>query len=281
MLSGLTRCCYLFLFLTSAVFAQDVTAPPQEVRSFEDLVRILETENINHKANAEEKFVIVPINKGGLQAAQVIRWSMHDGVVHFIQVIPLKFKNDKLPAIESAMIRLNHGYPVPGLGMNHENNTPYFRLTVPLLPRQYLLENEVKEYFSFCVNQAINFTPTLLALSKGEIEAENVLDYQRAMIQEKLGPIGVWKKSFGGSEWIMQIQPNGETTLMRDGKIAVDSMVSVKEDKMMFDDVNGDLAVDGIGTYTFKVKGTTMTFIPVEDPGEGRKQVLSEGAWSR
>ena len=129
----------LLILLAKLAIAQDNLPLSREVTNFDELVQILERDKINHKANKEESYAIVPINKGGLQAAQVIRWAANDGVVHFIQVIPLKFEKEQIPAIESAMIRLNHSYPVPGLGMNHENNTPYFRLTVPLLPRKHLL----------------------------------------------------------------------------------------------------------------------------------------------
>lgn len=274
-------CLIVVSLFPQIIVAQDLEERPREVSSFAQLIEILNTDKINHQPNEAENYTIVPINKNGLQAAQVIRWAAHDGVVHFIQVIPIQIEAERLPAIESAMIRLNHSYPVPGLGMNHENNTPYFRLTVPLLPRGHLLENEVKEYFSFCVNQAVNFTPALLALSKGEVAAKDILQFQRTMIQRKLGPIGVWRRSFGGSDWVMQIKPNGETTLLRDGDIVVDTMAKFMGEQITFEDVTGDLAVDGIGVYTYKVQGTNITFTAVEDDAEGRKQVLSDGPWSR
>ncbi len=276
----------LACFLATPSFAQETPATtPQpgmaRVETFDDLVSILQGDKINHEANTEEEYAVIPIDKGGLKSAQVIRWAARDGVVHFIQVIPLKIPKENLAAFESAIVRMNHSFPVPGLGMNHENMTPYFRLTVPLQPRGHILENEVKEYFSFCVNQSIQFYPTLAAISKGEVPAENALTFHRERIQASLGPLGVWKREFGGSKWVLLINQKGEVTLRKDGEVAVDSLITVKDGQMTFDDLTGPLAVEEKGVYKFKVEGGTMTFTPAEDPSEGRKQVLSGGPWSR
>lgn len=272
--------------LAAPAFGQETPAiTPQpgmaRVEDFAGLVKILQGDKINHEANVKEQYAVVPINKGGLKSAQVIRWAGKDGVVHFIQVIPLKIPAENLAAFESAMVRLNHSFPVPGLGMNHDNMTPYFRLTVPLQPRGHILENEVKEYFSFCVNQSIQFYPTLAAIAKGEVPAEKALDFHRKRIQASLGPMGAWQREFGGSQWVLSINQKGEVTLLKDGAVAVDSLITVKGDQMTFDDVTGPLAVEEKGAYKFKVEGKTMTFTPVEDPSEKRKQVLSSGPWSR
>lgn len=281
MAQWVVRVSLIWFCFASVLAAQETPAGPAEVRSLEDLVAILEGDKINHDANLKEQYVVVPIEKDGLKAAQVIRWAANDGVVHFIQVIPLTFPKERIPAIESAMIRLNHSYPVPGLGLNHENNTPYFRLTVPLLPRKYLLENEVKEYFSYCVNQAINFSPTLSAIASGEVPPEKALEFQRSVIQRRLGPLGAWNRDFGGSVWILVINVNGEATLRRDGEVVVDTLVTVEGNKMTFNDVTGALAVETKGIYSFKVEGKTMSFTVVDDVAEGRKQVLGSGPWSR
>lgn len=272
---------FLFIAISWPLYAQDPGATQKRVESLEDFVEILKADKVNHQANIEDQYVVVPVNKNGLKAAQVIRWAAKDGVVHFIQVIPMKFSDDVIPAVESAMVRLNHSYPIPGLGMNHENNTPYFRLTVPLQPRNYLLDVEVKEYFSFCVNQAVNFVPTLAAVANKEIQPEQVLDYQRSVIQKMIGPLGSWKREFGGSQWSLAIKPNGETTLRRDGKVVVDTMMTLKGNEVTFKDVTGDLAVDEPGVYQFVVEGTTMTFTVVNDQADGRKQVLTSGPWMR
>ncbi len=277
---SLTILCLVLCFTSSSSMGQD--APPlKKVTSLDGLVEILKGEKIEHQANIPEQYVVIPVKRGGLNSAQVIRWAARDGFVHFIQVIPIQIPAENLSAVESAMVRINHSYPIPGLGLNHENNTTYFRFTVPILPRGYLLENEVKEYFSFSVNQAVQLLPTIAALSKGEVKAEDALEFHRSRIQQALGPLGAWRREFAGSKWVMKVNPKGEVTLEKDGKIMVDSMVSVKDDQMTFDDVTGQLAVDGKGVYKFKIEGKTMTLTVVEDPSEGRTQVLSSGPWSR
>lgn len=262
--------------------AQDEAPVNRQVASLEDLVAILDSDKIQHQANLEQQYLMVPINRNGLNSAQVIRWAAQDGVAHFIQVIPMQIPQEHQTAVMEAMVHLNHSFPIPGLGMNPENNTPYFRLSVPIQPRGFLLENEVKDYFNFCVNQAIQFTPTIVEVANGKLAPGAALEHHRQRLQAALGPIGSWKKQYADSEWVLVINPQGEVTLYRDGDVVVDSMVTVEEgNRMIFDDITGQLAVDGKGSYEFKVEGNTMTFTPIEDPGEGRKKVLSEGAWTR
>ncbi len=273
--------CLVICFASSPLMSQEAPPTPKKVTSLQELVEILKAEKIEHQANIPEQYVVIPVKRGGLNSAQVIRWAARDGFVHFIQVIPVQIPDENLTVVESAMVRINHSYPVPGLGMNHDNNTTYFRFTVPILPRGFLLESEVKEYFSFSVNQAVQLLPTIKALAEGEVAAEDALEFHRNRIQQALGPLGAWRREFGDSQWVMKVTPKGEVTLEKDGKIVVDSLVNVKDDQMTFDDVTGELAVEGKGTYKFKIEGKTMTFTVVEDASEGRKQVLSSGPWTR
>lgn len=274
-------CLILETCFQSTVFGQAPASEDVQIKSIEELVTIFERDKINHEAKLDQLYVAVPIQRGGFKSVQVIRWVVNDGVVHFIQVIPIKIPAEQLPSMESALVRLNHSYPVPGLGLNHENLTPYFRLTVPLQPRGYLLESEIKEYFSFCVSQALQFTPTLAGIANGDVPAEGALAYHRERIQAAIGPLGIWKREFGGNLWQLSINQKGEATVRRDGEVVVDSMVTVQGDQITFDDITGPLAVDETGTYQFKIEGKSMSLSPLEETAAGRKEVLSGGPWTR
>lgn len=274
-------CCCLIVFGSLSLLAQEETLPPRQVQNLDDLIEILQTDMIQHEANLEEQYVVVPIQRGNLNAIQVVRWAARDGVIHFIQVIPLQVPDEHRSNVESGMLRLNHSYPIPGLGLNHETKTPYFRFSVPLQPRGYLLENEVKEYFNFCVNQSIQFAPTLAALSTGEVRAEEVLISHRQRIQAALGPLGSWKRQALGSDWTLNITAQGEVTLQRDGQVVVDSLAKISGTQITFDDVTGPLAADGVGIYEFQIESGKMTFKLVQDASEGRQQILSSGPWER
>ena len=273
----------LVIFFASAIsqesFAQ--IAQPSEVTSFNELKAALTRIGINHQANDEQLFALVAVQNKEFKAAQVIRWAQPDGVVHFIQVIPVKVPEEQISNVEAAIVRLNHSYPIPGLGMNHQTQTLYFRMTVPLLPRGHILDTEIRDYFGYCVNQAIQLEPTMTALSEGKVTSENAMDYHRKQVQASLGPIGGWKKSALGSEWSLIIKPNGEVTLRKDGEVVVDSMVTIEGQNMTFDDVNGTLAADENGTYSFAIQDGQLTFTLVEDPSEGRQKILTGAPWTR
>lgn len=270
---------FIFCCSMAPTFGQEPASPV--VSSFEDLTASLSRLGINHQKNDEQQFVLMTVENENFKAAQVIRWAAPDGVVHFIQVIPLRAPEENLPAIESSILRLNHIYPVPGLGVNHETNALYFRMTVPLAPRGHLRENEVKDYISYCVRQAIQFTPTLTEVAQGRISPKDVLEYHRKKLDAALGPIGLWKKSFAGSEWTLLMKLNGEVTLRKDGEVMVDSMVKAEGDKFTFEDVNGAMAADEPGTYQISITDGKLSFQVVEDPSQGRQQLLTGEAWVR
>ena len=283
------RCAWLLAGLTGLVIGnitlaqQPEQAPAQqsmEVTSFDDLVKLLSRDGINHQSNLEQKYVVTPTRKDPLNSVLVIRWAAPDGVVHFIQVMPVEIPEGRLPAIESAMIRMNHAYPVPGLGYNHEASTLYFRFTVPLLPRGKLTEQEVGEYFSYCVNQAASLLPTMEAVAKSEIDPADALAHFNARAQSQL-PAGTFKREFSGSTWTLTIAADGSVALARDDQPAVESKVTLQGNVLTFQDTGGPLAVEGAGTYTFTVDGATLTFQAQNDPGQGRAQVLTSGPWTR
>ncbi|MEW4487963.1 YbjN domain-containing protein [Thalassoglobus sp. JC818] len=252
-----------------------------QIKSLENLMQFFQRIGVNSQADLEQGFIAIPVKKEAFEAVHVVRWATSDGVVHFIQVIPLKVAPERIAALESAIVRLNHSYPVPGLGFNHETGTLYFRMTVPFAPAGYLTEQEAQEYFGYCINQAYQFVPTLTELIEGRVEPENVLQYHRQVLQDSLGPYGIWKKTAAGSEWTLILKANGETTLQRDGEVVVDSMAKVEGTTVTFDDINGALAADDSGVYDFTVQGGQLVFVKKSDTSTGREQILTGDAWTR
>ncbi|TWT40135.1 hypothetical protein KOR42_49830 [Thalassoglobus neptunius] len=272
----------IVLLLTVATSPVDAQQPEEsQIKSLENLMQFFQRIGINSQADLEQGFIAIPVKKEAFDAVHVVRWATSDGVVHFIQVIPLKVAPERIGALESAIVRLNHSYPVPGLGFNHETGTLYFRMTVPFAPAGYLTEQETQEYFGYCINQAYQFVPTLTELVEGRVEPDNILQYHRQVLQNSLGPYGVWKKTAAGSEWVLTVKTNGETTLQRDGEVVVDSMAKVEGTTITFDDINGSLAANDPGVYEFTAKDGQLTFTKKSDTSTGREQILTGDAWAR
>ena len=78
---------------------------PNRIASYSDLLDLLAREGVLHQARTEEKSVTVPTEKGTLDGMLLMRWQDSDGIIQFIQSLPLEIPADKIPLIESAIRR--------------------------------------------------------------------------------------------------------------------------------------------------------------------------------
>jgi len=267
------------ILLPSLAFAQDAPEP-MRIDSYAALVQMLTKDNIQFEPDDNSQLVVCPTSKEGVESAIVIRFALEDGVVHFVAIMPLEVPADRLPAVESAMIRMNHGYPVPGLGFNHDTGTMYFRLTAPVLPRGFLDEAEVKEYFGYTINQTIALMPTMRAIINGDVEPKNVMAYHNALQRGPATPQGTYQREMAGSTWSLEFGEEGAVRLSRDNQVVVLSNAVIEGNQITFTDKAGPLSVENAGVYQFAIDGNGLTFQKVDDAANGRVGVLTGGAWA-
>ena len=62
---------------------------PNRIASYSDLLDLLAREGVLHQARTEEKSVTVPTEKGTLDGMLLMRWQDSDGIIQFIQSLPL------------------------------------------------------------------------------------------------------------------------------------------------------------------------------------------------
>jgi len=265
----------------SVAIAQDAAADrePVTVESYQGLKELLKRDNIAFEAVDEAKYVACPTEKDGLDSVLVIRWDPTNGVVHFVQIMPIEVPEANQVSFMEAIVRMNHAYPVPGLGYNHDTKTTYFRMTVPLLPRGHLVDSEIQEYFSYSVNQAAILLPTMNAVAAGEIAAKQALEFHNNRLSVTGMPAGRYEREIAGMTWTLVLKEDGTTTLLRDGKRAVSSKVVINGDRLTFEDGAGPLASDTPGIYTFDLYDDGIVFEKVDDESTGRAKILAGDAW--
>lgn len=152
------------------------------ISSYQELVNLLAKDGVQHEADAGSRSARILTEQNGLSGVQLIRWQEEDGVLQFIQSMPVEVADDKLPAIENAVARLNHALAWPGLDINHEYHMVAYRVVLPLLPRGSVLPEEIRACFRLAVKTAADLTPSLLRVLSGETAPANVLaDAQRQM----------------------------------------------------------------------------------------------------
>ena len=155
-----------------------------QITSYASLLALLERDGVMHLNHAVDQTVQIPTQRGQLDGILLIRWQEADGVVQFIQSLPVPVPEDKIPAMESAIARLNHALALPGLDLNHEYRSLVYRQTLPLFPRGYVMPDELQAMFRLCVKTASDVLPTLVRIIRGESQAVNaVAEVQRDMTQ--------------------------------------------------------------------------------------------------
>ena len=275
-------------FPITASLAQDDAVPAAAdslVSDFDALLDLLNEDSITLKAQKEQQIVLVPVKRENVTTAMLVRWAAADGVVHFIYQLPLTVPEDRVQDVETAMMRLNHGIPIPGLGMNHEKQILYFRVSVPFQPRGGLLKTETRSFFRFAITQGNKWTPVIKDVIEGVAPAEDILAYYndqqtRLLLESNAGfPIGKITREFADSKWKLTFAKDKSVTLERDGEVVVTSKFDLGSARIRFQDISGTLAVETPGTYQWRIDKDQIHFSRVEDASSGRAGVLAGGPW--
>ena len=268
---------------TDLAFAQPAPEDAALVQNFDALVELLNRDSVTHQTDVDEQYVVIPTEKGGMDSVFVISWAGEDGVVHFIHQMPIEMPKDKLNDVETAMVRLNHAMPVPGLGINHDSELLYFRMTIPIQPRGGMTPQEVRAFFSHTLSQSEEWRPVMSAVIKGEVSPESIVEYANSREEASSTPKfpgGTMKREFADSQWQIVFADDKTVNVIRGEAVVVESTFELKENKIRFSDTGGPMSVEGFGVYEWAVSGQQVTFKKLEDVSEGRAMLLTTGPWS-
>lgn len=143
-----------------------------EIARYDDLLALLTRDRVPHQADPEGRSAAIPTARGPLTGVLVLRWQEEQGVLPFIQTLPVTVPPDRVSAVESALARLNHALILPGFGINHEARTLYYRVLMPLFPGRPPRDEDVRTMFRAVVKTAADFLPALrrVALEEGNPE---------------------------------------------------------------------------------------------------------------
>lgn len=152
-----------------------MTTDKNSIASFQDLVNLLESDGVPHQSDVAGMMVQIPTQRGTLDSVMLIRWQKDDGVIQFIQALPLTIPDDKLAATVDAVTRLNHVLAIPGFDVNHDRKLLAYRLYLPIYPRGAVGATEVQSMFSLTVKSASELLPVLARVVAGQVKPEDVV----------------------------------------------------------------------------------------------------------
>lgn len=151
------------------------------VNSYEGLLELLNKDGVLHQAVMEEKGVQIPTQMGDLDSVLFMRWQDSDGIIQFIQAIPIEIPEEKLWVVADAITRLNHALAIPGFDLNYQARMLAYRLYLPIYPRQAVFSDEIQAMFRLTVKTSSKFMPVFKQLLDGHIlPSEFVEKAQRA-----------------------------------------------------------------------------------------------------
>ena len=267
---------FLFTLLCSTHATAQEAAKTEKISDFSQLVKLLERDSVTHKTEVANSVVSIPTQKGPIDSVLVIRWDANEQIVHFVQPMTLVVPENRIAQVEAAISRLNHAMPYPGLGLNHDTKSTYFRMSVPTNVRGGLLDVEIQSNFSRTVGLAAQWQPILKDVIDGKVEPQNVVAYYNS----NQFPKGRYATKVANSDWTLEFSEQNSVTLQRDGVTVVESKFEIRKQLIRFTDTSGPLAVETPGTYQWKIEKGKLLFRPVEDSSDGRKMVLSTQAWA-
>ena len=157
--------------------AQAAAAPADPfVTTYGELLALLNHDGVPHQANITTKEVVIPTQKGALDSVLLMRFQDEQGVLQFIQLLTVEVPPERIPAIESALARLNAVLVVAGFELSHETRRLAYRASLPLFPRGGLLSSEIQAYFRMAVKTASDFLPTFARIAEGQAGPDTVVD---------------------------------------------------------------------------------------------------------
>ena len=101
------------------------------VRSYAELVQLLETTHTAHRANPAQQ--TIDLVTTGLPGPTHVRWEMKLPLVQLIQPIVVDVPAERVRDVELAVLRLNNAILFPGLAFDHVSRCAYFRITAVVL----------------------------------------------------------------------------------------------------------------------------------------------------
>ena len=123
------------------------------VESYADLVDSFDDMKIKFQNNEEASTLLFQTKRKNFEGVMVVKWDDRNGVMHLIQTMPLRIEKEKFSRFLLVAQKLNHGFLFPGLGINLDNGGTYYRLSIPVSPRGYILRKELETYTRFSINK--------------------------------------------------------------------------------------------------------------------------------
>lgn len=142
------------------------------LRSFDDLVHLIEGLGLPHHAEPEQSAIEVGTRIRGEPARMVIVWDPRATLLHVIHPLPMPTPAERAPALCEAIARVNHALVMPGFGWNPQDGGLYYKLVVPRHPDGALPSEDADRAVRTVLASVRDLLPALRAVASGADPAD-------------------------------------------------------------------------------------------------------------
>jgi hypothetical protein len=157
-------------------FARAAEPKTPNLDSFDAVLDQLNRDSVLHRADVDRQWAVIPTKLDGQDSALWIRWRAQDQVLHFMQLLPMEIANDRMPAMETAISRINFALAVPGVELDHGKRLIAYRLSVPFLGRGGVTAEELRSYMRATHTVAAQLHPPLKQIAEDGADPIIVLE---------------------------------------------------------------------------------------------------------
>jgi len=126
------------------------------IGSWTAMLGLLDADKVPYEVDEDSQVVRIPVKSGPLDSHLYLRWEKHLPYVTAVCPLYLDVPAERLAAVESMCVRLNHAVALPGFGYDHQKNFIYYRLTIMIEPGG--MESEFFRMMALaCVNNGRDF----------------------------------------------------------------------------------------------------------------------------
>jgi hypothetical protein len=108
--------------------------PPTRITGFADMEELLKADGVQYMKDDAERAVQIPTETGVFKGNLFIRWEKSLPYVNAICPVIFDIPDDRMGAVETTCLRINHAVALPGFCVDPERRFAYFRITVPIEP---------------------------------------------------------------------------------------------------------------------------------------------------
>jgi hypothetical protein len=159
----------------------------ERLKQLDDLIKFMDANHFPYQLDAANRTVELPSKGAPLPGNLYVKWYAHMPLVQFVHFLAEGVPDDRVGAIEKAIVRLNNLYEAPGFGFDHQGRRLYYRMSVPVFPDEGISPVAFNAIGRGCVLAAKEFLAAFQAVLDGR-PGEEIGTIVRELVTARSAP---------------------------------------------------------------------------------------------